>query len=179
VAEAPLRETEHGLVPEGAGWYVVNAREAPWHSTQGALATFCHFEGDVGFTQLGINISVVPPGRPMCMYHYEVEQEDFLVLAGDGVVVVEGQERSIRAWDFFHCPANTNHVVVAGDEPMVVVCVGSRTTATREHWGAYTVDETAQRHGACVERETPSPAEAYAAYPEPTATRCRAGWLDT
>ena len=28
--EAPLEQTEHGLVPERDGWFVVNAREARW-----------------------------------------------------------------------------------------------------------------------------------------------------
>ena len=178
VAEAQLRETDAGLVAEGDGWFVVNAREAPWKSTGGALSTFCHFEGEQNFSQLGINVSILQPGRPMCMYHYEVDQEDFLVLAGEALLIVEGEERPLRQWDFFHCPPHTRHVIVgAGDRPAVIVCVGARSGSTGENWGAYTVDETALRHGAGVERETTSPAEAYAQFPEPTPTGYEEGWL--
>jgi uncharacterized cupin superfamily protein len=178
VAEAPVRRTDAGLVPDGDGWFVVNARDAPWKSTNGELSTFCHFEGDENFRQLGINISIVPAGRPMCMYHYEVDQEDFLVLSGEALLIAEGEERPLKQWDFVHCPPNTRHVIVgAGDEPAVILCVGSRIAATRDNWGAYTVDETALRHDAGVERETSSGEEAYAQYPEPTPTRYEDGWL--
>lgn len=155
----------------------MNARESPWQSDGGALAAYCHFEGDVRFARLGINISVVPPGRPMCMYHWEVEQEDFLVLAGEGVAIVEGEERPLKQWDVLHCPPKTKHVIVAGpDAALVAVCVGARFNATREDWGAYTIDEAARRYDACSEHETTSPAEAYARFPEPRPTTY-GGWL--
>jgi uncharacterized cupin superfamily protein len=112
----------------------------------------------------------------MAMYHWENEQEDFLVVAGEALLVVEGQERTVRAWDFVHCPAGTRHVLVgAGEGPCVIVAVGSRLAG--EDWGAYTVDEVALRHGAGVESETTSPAEAYARFPEGRFTRYREGWL--
>ena len=178
VAEAELRETDAGLVPEGDGWFVVNAREAPWKSTGGALATFCHFEGEQNFSQLGINVSIVQPGRPMCMYHYEVDQEDFLVLAGEALLIVEGEERPLRQWDFFHCPAHTRHVIVgAGTRPAVVLCVGSRAAATSESWGAYPIDPAAARHNAATEEETNDPNVAYARFPARQTTRYRDGWL--
>jgi hypothetical protein len=44
-------------------------------------------------------------------------------------------------------------------------------------WGAYTVDETALRHGAGVERETTAPDEAYARFPRGKLTRYREGSL--
>jgi uncharacterized cupin superfamily protein len=110
------------------------------------------------------------------MYHWENEQEDFLVVAGEALLVVEGEERPLRTWDFVHCPAGTRHVLVgAGERPCVVVAVGSRTAG--EDSGAYTVDEAALRHGAGVEAETTSPAEAYARFPEGRFIRYREGWL--
>ena len=46
------------------------------------------------------------------MYHWETDQEDFLVLAGEAVLIVEGEERPLRQWDFVHCPPETKHVIV-------------------------------------------------------------------
>src|ERR671918_458727 len=123
VPEAPLEQTEHGLVPLGEGWFVLNAREG--------RSAICEFEGDqegeLDFHQLGINISVLEPGVSMGMYHWEADQEDFLVLAGEAVLIVEGEERPLRQWDFFHCPAGTKHIIVgAGDAPSLLLAVGAR-----------------------------------------------------
>lgn len=176
VPEAPLEETEHGLVPAGDGWFVLNVTEARWRD-DGPLGKLCFFEGaNVRFSQLGINVGVLEPGQPMAMYHYENEQEDFLVLAGEALAIVEGQERPLRAWDLVHCPPGTKHVIVgAGRGPCVIVAVGSRTA--EEDWGAYTVDEAALKHRAGVERETTDPTEAYARFPENRFTRYQEGWL--
>src|SRR5918995_1250837 len=178
VQEAPLESTEHGLVPDGDGWFVLNAREAPWRPAQGRGA-YCIFEGEPEFSQLGINVSVLGPGEPMAMYHWEADQEDFLVLAGEAVLVVEGEERRLRAWDFVHCPPNTKHVIVgAGSAPCVVLAVGARDKSVdNPNWGGYTVDETAIRHGAGVEQETTKPEEAYAGLTRRQPTPYRPGWL--
>jgi uncharacterized cupin superfamily protein len=112
----------------------------------------------------------------MSMYHWEDEQEDFLVLSGEAVLVVEGQERLLRAWDLVHCPPKTEHVIVgAGSGPCVLVSVGTRLAG--EAWGAYTVDATAAKHGASVEAETTEPDVAYARFPERRPTAYEAGWL--
>jgi uncharacterized cupin superfamily protein len=182
VPESPLVSTEHGLVPKGQGWFVVNARETQWwdRDGRGVLCEFegAGFEGAADFLQLGINLTVLGPGQPMAMYHREHDQEDFLVLAGQALAIVEGEERPLRAWDFLHCPAETNHVIVgAGDGPCVVLAVGARDRSTGPDWGAYTVDETAQRHGAGVERETTDREEAYARFRQGGLTRYREGWL--
>jgi uncharacterized cupin superfamily protein len=175
VPEAPLEKGEHGLVPAGEGWCVLNAKMARWRvAGTGGRLTF--FEGDAEPWRLGINVGVLEPGRPMAMYHWENEQEDFLVLSGEALLIVEGQERPLRAWDLVHCPPGTNHVIVgAGDGPCVIVAVGTRTAADDE--GAYTVDEAAIRYGAGVERETSSSAEAYARFPADEFCRYRDGWL--
>jgi hypothetical protein len=137
VPEAPLEQTEHGLVAAGEGWFVLNAREARWFKREGQ--------------------GVVPALQ--------------------------------RQWDFVHCPAGTQHVIVgAGELPCTVFAVGAlehHTTGARVDgtlqgtvdWGAYTVDEAALRHGAGVEEETTDAEVAYARFPEPEPTRYRDGWL--
>ena len=100
------------------------------------------------------------------------------MLAGEALLIVEGEERPLRRWDFVHCPAGTKHVVVgAGEGPCLVLAVGARDRSTGEDWGAYTVDEAALRHGAGVERETSDPKEAYNRFPEAELTGYREGWL--
>jgi uncharacterized cupin superfamily protein len=161
VEEAKLEPTEvGGLVPKGEGWFVVNAKDARWieHEKFGSGTTF---EGDPEFKEVGINISVVQPGQPLCLYHRETAQEDFLVLFGEGLLLVEGEERPLKAWDFVHCPPETDHVFVgAGDGPCAILAVGSRA-----HQGlVYPVSELAARYGASVEQETTTGKEAYAPF---------------
>jgi uncharacterized cupin superfamily protein len=180
VSESPFESTEHGLVPKDKGWFVLNASEAPWieRKGRGVYCEFEGFEGEADFSQLGINITVLGPGEPMAMYHYENDQEDFLVLSGEALLIVEGEERPLQPWDFMHCPAGTNHVIVgAGGGPCVVLAVGARVRSTGPDWGGYTVDEAAIRHGAGVEQETTDPEEAYARFPAGERTRFREGWL--
>jgi len=176
VPEAPLEQTDHGLVPAGEGWFVLNARDARWH-LEGPGGRITFFEGDhAGFEQLGFNVSILDPGQPMSMYHWEDDQEDFLLLSGEAVLVAEGLERPLRAWDLVHCPAKTNHVIVGGGSgPCVIVSVGSRRAG--HDGGAYSVDATAAKHGASVEEETTDPAVAYARFPERRATTYEEGWL--
>ncbi|MGZ8740424.1 MAG: cupin domain-containing protein [Gaiellaceae bacterium] len=186
VPEAPLRQTEHGLVAAGEGWFVLNARAAGWRHREGKASL--PFEGETDFPQVGIAVVVLEPGEPMAMYHWETDQEDFLVLSGKALLIVEGEERPLRQWDFVHCPAETNHVIVgAGDVPCTVLAVGAREHQTTRgpdgtlqwvtDWGAYTVDEAALRRGAGVEEETTDEEQAYARFPEPEPTRYRDGWL--
>src|SRR5215216_5569990 len=155
IPEAPLERTEHGLVPKGDGWFVLNAREAEWLE-RGGRGLRCRFEGEPEFPQLGISLFVLGPGEPIGMYHWEADQEDFLVISGEGLLLVEGEERPLRQWDFVHCPAGTKHIVLgSGDAPCVVLGVGAREHQAGAAWGGYTVDEIALRHGAGVEQETP------------------------
>jgi len=112
------------------------------------------------------------------MYHWEADQEDFLVLSGEALLLIEGEERPLRQWDFVHCPAEANHMIVgAGDGPCAVLAVGAREHQEGADWGGYTVDEVALRHGAGVEEETSDAELAYARFPEPEPTRYRDGWL--
>lgn len=160
--EAKISRSVHGSSPEGSGWFVLNAREAPWAEREG-MRRSCGFEGEPRFPQLGINVNVLEPGRPAGLYHSESEQEDFLIVAGECLLLIEGQERLLRAWDFVHCPPGTAHVLVgAGEGPCIYIAVGART---EPHQLRYPADPLAQQHGAAVHQETTSPAEAYAAVP--------------
>jgi uncharacterized cupin superfamily protein len=178
VAEARLREATHGLTPEGDGWFVLNARESVWYDA-GRLGEATVFENrDARFGQLGVNLNVLEPGEPMSMYHWEADQEDFLVLSGEALLVVEGEERPLRRWDLVHCPRRTAHVIVgAGSGPCVVLAVGAREDSTGENWGGYPVDETARKHGAGVDEETTDPQVAYAPYGRPQPVSYRDGLL--
>ena len=178
VPESPLEPTEQGLVPQEEGWFVLNARDAQWQAAPGRGAV-CNFEGHADFPQVGINLRVLAPGEPMSMYHWEADQEDFLVVAGDALLIVEGEERPLRQWDFVHCPPETKHTIVgAGSGPCIVVAVGARDRSTGgPDWGGYTVDEAAIRHGAGVEQETTDQDVAYGHVPHRVHMRYRAGWL--
>jgi hypothetical protein len=183
VPEAIVDATEHGLVRKSEGWFVVNARELRWFESEG-WGRFSNFGGEILFDQLGIGITVLGPGAPMSMYHWENDQEGFLVLSGNATLIVEGQERPLRQWDYVHCPPYTQHTIVGG--PCVIFSVGSRERHTeiapdgkrvgKEGEGEYTVDETALRYGACIEPGAPQD-EAYARFPPRTPVRY-GGWLD-
>ena len=178
VPEAPIEQTDAGIVAKGDGWFVLNAKDSRWYHADGRPA-LCDFEGDAEFTQLGINVTVLEPGQPMAMYHWEADQEDFLVLSGEAVLIVEGEERPLRAWDFVHCPPDTKHVIVgAGSAPCVVLAVGARDKSVdNPDWGGYTVDEVALRHGAGVEQETTEAPVAYAGLTRRQPTRYHPEWL--
>ena len=136
------------------------------------------FEADTYFPHLGVNLFVLAPGEPNAMYHWETETESFFVLSGEALLIVEGQERPLRQWDFVHCPPKTEHVIVgAGDGPSVVLAMSSRENQAYGPYGAYTVDEVARRHGACVDEETQDTEAAYARVPKSEPTRYRDGWL--
>jgi uncharacterized cupin superfamily protein len=163
VDEAPLRQTDGGMTPEGDGWFVVNIAEAVAVGKQG-LGRAAVFEADDEFPEYGINVHVIQPGEPNCMYHRENHQEDFLVLSGECVAIVEDQERPMRRGDFLHTPAGCAHVFVgAGDGPCAILMVGSRCEPDEV---LYPVSAVAARHGASVERETPHSREAYARFPK-------------
>ncbi len=172
VPEAPLEPADNGMVPEGEGWFVLNVADARW--LEGTFGAYTRFEGAARFPQLGFNIGVLQPGQAACMYHGENEQEDFLVLAGESLLLVEGQERRLKAWDFVHCPVRTEHVFVgAGAGPCTLLAVGTRLSDDV----VYPESELAQRHRAGVERETRDPEEAYAGAAEDVPVQFDPEWL--
>ena len=164
VPEAPLEQTETGAAPAGEGWFVLNARDARWFESD--LGFYTQFEGEnARFPELGIGPGILRPGEPSAMYHGED-----LVLSGECLLLVEGQERRLRAWDFVHCPPWSEHIFVgAGDGPCVVIGVGVR----RKGRGiVYPVSALALRNGAGVETQTTDSKEAYARFPEDKPIRC-------
>jgi uncharacterized cupin superfamily protein len=176
-AEANLEQTEHGAVARGDGWYVLNLRDAEWRHTEGRGAVCValdDFENERRGVQYGLNPFVLMPGEPMSLYHWEADEEALLVVAGDAVLLVEGEERPLRTWDFVHLPPETRHVVVgAGDGPCVVIAAGARA---HDELG-FPADETAQRYGASVAEDTRDGGNAYADVPPRRPTSYRDGWL--
>jgi uncharacterized cupin superfamily protein len=162
VPEARLEQGSYGLAPASEGWFCVNVREAAWVNSP-ELGAACIFEGgERRFADLGYTIAVLAPGQSGGRYHGERNQEDFLVLAGECLLLIEGQERRLRAWDFVHCPPWTEHGFVgAGDGPCVIFMAGGRFHPDET---IYPRNELALRHGVGVERSTTRPKEAYAPY---------------
>jgi len=175
VSEAQLKSSEGGQEPAGEGWFVLGARDAKW--LDGRFGAFTRFEGrpQARFQQLGFNIGVLKPGQASCYYHGEDEQEDFLVLQGECLLLIEGQERPLQQWDFVHCPPWTEHVFVgAGDGPCALLAVGTRVGSDEV---MYPRSELALRHDAGVEQETRDPKEAYAGIPDDEPVGYQPGWL--
>jgi uncharacterized cupin superfamily protein len=173
VEEARLEEVGSGLAPATAGWFVVNATDAAWlrhdafggrcvfESTRRVLAERPDLEPQE-FADIGFTLAVLEPGKPTGMYHAESSQEDFLVVAGTCLLLIEEQERSLRAWDFVHCPSGTRHAFVGtGDGPCVIFMTGARRKGDTI---VYPRSNVALARNAGVETETPSPAEAYAPF---------------
>jgi uncharacterized cupin superfamily protein len=184
VEEGALEETGAGLAPAGGGWFVLNAREARWRHREGRgeslpFTGWTDAEAAAHFPQVGVTLYVLGPGEPIGIYHWEADQEDFLLLSGEALLLVEGQERPLQQWDFVHCPPETRHIIVgAGDRPCAVLAIGAREHGDADvNGGAYTVDELALRHGAGVEEETSDGDVAYARFPDSEPARYREGWL--
>jgi uncharacterized cupin superfamily protein len=174
VDEAKLEDVGSGLAPVSPGWFVVNAADAAWVRNE-AFGGRCVFESSPRvlserpgvepqwFTETGFTLAVLEPGKPSGMYHAESTQEDFLVLAGSCVLLIEEEERPLKAWDFVHCPPGTRHTFVGtGDGPCVIFMVGARRDGDTI---VYPSSDVARGRDAGVETETPSPAEAYGRFP--------------
>jgi uncharacterized cupin superfamily protein len=170
--EANMRETEHGLEPADAGWFIANLADIGWETFPGGGA-WCIFEPPGARSKLlGVGVHVLWPGDSPGMYHAETDQEGFLVLSGECIAVVEGEERRMGPWDYLHCPPGTAHITIgAGDGPCAIFMVGTRTQpgATR-----YIADAAAARHGASVPEDT---TESRVAYKDrPPIVRTRSPW---
>jgi uncharacterized cupin superfamily protein len=173
IEEAKLEDVGSGLAPTSPGWFVVNAGEAAW-ARNDAFGGRCVFESSdrvlqeradlepQWFTQTGFTLAVLEPGKPSGMYHAESSQEDFLVLSGTCLLIIEEEERELRAWDFVHCPPGTDHTFVGtGEQPCAIFMTGARRD---DDTIVYPRSETARARGAGVETETPDPGEAYAPF---------------
>jgi uncharacterized cupin superfamily protein len=167
--EARLEQVGNGLAPVTEGWFVVNARDAAWIEHD-AFGLRCKFDTDgrvasarpglepTMFAEIGYTLAVLQPGKPSGLYHAEDAQEDFFVVSGNCLAIVEHEERQLTHYDFLHCPAGTSHTFVGGADGCVLLMIGNRATQTGI---VYSVSNTALAHGAGVEQETTSPQEAY------------------
>jgi uncharacterized cupin superfamily protein len=172
--EARITETDVGKVAEGDGWFIANVADVGWERSPNHGA-WCAFEAhDARSTLFGIGVHVLQPGEPNGLYHSESNQEDFLVLAGECLAIVEGEERRMRQWDFLHCPPGTAHIFVgAGDGPCVILMAGARSEDEGLH---YPLSELAAHYGASAEETTSDPNQAYAGF-EPS-RRARPSYWD-
>ncbi len=155
VDEARIEQTDEGAGVASPGWFVLNAAEMAWlrDDKGGEWMDFGNPEGE--FQQYGMGVHVLHPGQVNGLYHSESVQEDFLVLAGECLLLVEEQERRLRAWDFVHFAPGTRHICIgAGDGPCAILMVGARRGEKSE----YPPSEVAARYGAAaVDPENPYP----------------------
>lgn len=159
--EARIKDTEQGRLPAGDGWFILNLGEMPWETVPGfgVARGFDWATGSEDVPGVGVHIHVLQPGEPNGYYHAEDAQEGFIVLSGECLAVVEGQERPMRQWDYLHSPPGTAHITLgAGDGPCVLLMFGSPDPRRKVTWIA---DETAAKHGASVARTTGVDREAY------------------
>jgi mannose-6-phosphate isomerase-like protein (cupin superfamily) len=155
-------------------WFIRNIRDVQWYDA-GDYGVYGDFEQGERFPEFGFNFGVAWPGQPNALYHREDHQEGFLVLSGEVLLIVEGEERNLKQWDYFHCPPGVAHILVgAGDGPAFIIAVGGRVGPGNP---VYLADPVAQKHGAAAEEETTDPAEAYASIPEPQPTPFREEFL--
>jgi len=156
-----------------ASWFVRNVREMTWERDRprGFVASLVTDDG----AQVGVNLFVLAPGDPMSMYHWEGDQEGFLVLSGEAVLIVDDEERALRRWDYFHCPPGVPHTIVgAGSGPSAILALGGRSDARS---GGYPFSEAAMKHDASAEEETPEPKVAYARFPAVEPAEFSEAWL--
>jgi uncharacterized cupin superfamily protein len=157
-------------------WFVRNLRDMKWWD-RGPRGSVADLVGD-DEAQVGVNLFVLQPGQPMSMYHWEADQEGFLVLSGEALLIVEEDERPLRQWDFFHCPPKVPHTIVgAGSGPSAILALGARIDSIGEGWGGYPYSELATRHDASAEQETTDPNVAYARFPVRQPGEFHADWL--
>ena len=145
-----------------ADWYVLNARECPWVEGD-KTGVYVGFEDEENnpFPQLGVNVRILQPGQAIGMYHHEPGQEDFLVLDGEAIAIVEGEERTMGKWDLLHCEPGVAHMIKAtGDRPLMLVCAGARPADPT----TYVANETARKHGVSVDADTTDNRAVYAGY---------------
>ena len=164
VKEASSEETPYGRYITSDGWFVLNLADAlAVRNEEKGGALYPLEPQEPPFGDFGARVRVVWPGEPNALYHSEGVQEGFLVLSGECTLIVEEEERPLRQWDYFHCPADTRHVIVgAGDGPCAILMIGARPEVETLH---YPVSGVAAKYGASAANETDEPDEAYADWP--------------
>ena len=156
-------------------WFVRNVRDMTWFGRpgRGFLTQFVSED-----EQFCANLFVLAPGESMSMYHWEADQEGFLVLSGEALLIVEDDEHPLRQWDYFHCPAPVPHTIVgAGSGPAAILALGAREHQAGPEWGGYPYSAVAMKHDASTEEETTDPDVAYARFPDREPAEFREDWL--
>ena len=155
--EARIEQTDEGAVVSSPGWFVLNLADTVWQQHERA-GVWSDFEGG-DFEQFGIGVHVLQPGQPNGRYHSEAFQEDFLVLGGECLLIVNGEERRLKQWDFFHASPGTYHIRIgAGDGPCAILMAGARGEGNKIH---YPRDKVAARHDASSPEDTNDSQVAY------------------
>ena len=169
--EAQIEATPEGQVPVGGGWFILNLGEMAWETVPGfgIWRGFDAPDADPSQPGIGVHVHVLQPGEANGYYHAEAAQEGFLVLSGECIAIVEGEERRMRRWDYLHSPPGTAHITVgAGEEPCAILMFGSPDPRRKVEWIA---NETAARYGASVAKTTSRDTEAYGDLPDPVRVR--------
>jgi len=163
VGEASSEETPYGRYVTSEGWFVLNLGDAlAVQNEEKGGVTYPLEDRDHPFENVGVRVVVLPPGQPNALYHSEGVQEGFLVLSGECTLVVEEEERPLRQWDYFHCPAGTRHVIVgAGSGPCAILMLGARPDVDLR----YPASDVAAKYGASAAKDTGNPEEAYGDWP--------------
>jgi len=162
MTEAEITQHEVGWrEPRGDGWYVLNAEDAKWLSNE--MGWYCNFEGSTRLPEFGLNLNRLPPGAPMAIYHHEPHQEGFLVLDGEALLIIDGEEHQLKRWDYVHCPPDVPHVLLGAGDGALVLAVGARAPGMR---ATYPVEEAAMKHAAGVEVEKNDARDTYAKFGE-------------
>lgn len=155
---------EFGKSTKGEGWSILNLAECVWLDSP-QFGCFARLEGTEPFKDLGLNVHVLNEKQPACMYHSENKQEGFLVLFGECRVIVNDEERALKTWDYLHCPAGVEHLLVGGDNgPCALLMVGARGEDATLN---YPVNEKARAFGGSADPATTNPKEAYAKVERP------------
>ena len=157
-------------------WFVRNVREMQWwdRGPRGFVTQLV--EDDKA--QVGVNLFVLGPGEPMAMYHWEADQEGFLVLSGEALLIVEDEEHPLRQWDYFHKPARVSHTIVgAGSGPSAILAIGAREHQDGPGWGGYPLSDVASKHDAASPEETNDPKIAYGRFPARQPGEFSEDWL--
>ncbi|MBC7459957.1 MAG: cupin domain-containing protein [Thermoleophilia bacterium] len=184
IPEAKLVVDDWGTEPHEPGWFVLNARDIGWERRDGrgykaGLTSWSDTAAEHLFRDFGANLRVLEPGQPMAMYHHEADTEGFFVLQGEALLVIEETERSLRQWDYVHCPAGARHTIIgAGDGPCTLLAMGSRKHITEPcNRGGYVASEVAARHGASPTETTDDTRVAYAHFGASEPATFRPEWL--
>ena len=157
-------------------WSVRNLRDLKWWN-RGPRGHVAELVGDDD-AQVGVNLFVLEPGQPMSMYHWEADQEGFLVLSGEALLIVEDEEHPLRQWNYIHTPVPVPHTIVgAGSGPSAILAIGARDKQSGPDWGGYPYSDVAMKHDASAEEETTDPNVAYARFPDRSEGEFREGWL--